>query len=80
MSKTTTAGGIFSPTKSRTESKADTTTTAALSILKAETDHRRSKTEKLRQARLAHEAKLAAQAPADPAPRLKRGQKAAAKA
>ena len=57
--------GIFAPRQSRQESKADTTTTVARSILQAETKARDAKTAKLRAARLAQEAE-AEPAPAKP--------------
>lgn len=45
---------LFRPSKA--ESKADTTTTAAKSIIAAETSEREAKTERLRKARLEREA------------------------
>ena len=48
--------GVFAPRPSRQESKADTTTSVARSILEAETKARDAKTAKLRALRLAREA------------------------
>lgn len=48
--------GIFKPTVSRAESKSDTTTQVARSILETETASREAKTKRLRQERLAKEA------------------------
>lgn len=67
--------GVFAPCPSRQESKADTTTSVARSILQAETKARDAKTAKLRALR------LAAEAVAEPAePKAKRPAKKAAKA
>lgn len=51
--------GVFKPKPTSSESKADTTTKTARSIISAEMAAREAKTERLRQARLTREAEAA---------------------
>lgn len=67
---------VFKPARSKSESKADTTTTAARAILGDEVAKREAKTAKLRAARLAMEEAQAAEAPA---PKPAKAKKPAAK-
>jgi hypothetical protein len=55
---------LFRPT--RTETKADTTTSVAQSIIASETSAREAKVERLRKARLEREAPAAPEAPSKP--------------
>ncbi len=65
-------GPIVGRKPSKQEAKADATTRAAREILDGEIARREAKTERLRLARLAKEAEIAAMpAPAKPAPRKK---------
>jgi len=59
--------GVFQPRASRQESKAETTTTAARTILDAEVKARDSKTARLRAMRMAQEAATPEPAPTKPA-------------
>lgn len=62
MAKSLEARGIFAPNPSRQDSKANTTTSVARSILEAETKQREAKTARLRELRL----KMEAEAPPPP--------------
>lgn len=64
-------------TPSRSESRAEITDRAAREIIQAETELRHAKTERLRAARLAHEAKVAEETAATEAARKPRTRKAA---
>lgn len=59
--------GMFKAPRSKAESKADSTDSAARSIINAEVASREAKTAKLREARLAREALELENAPAVPA-------------
>ena len=56
MTGTTTSHDLFRPTRTRSETMAETTDRSARAIIEAEAKHRESKTEKLRQARFNNEA------------------------
>jgi hypothetical protein len=68
MLKQTAGEGIFKPLGSKAESKASATDAASRQIIDAEVAQREAKTAKLREARLAMEARQAAEAQANPAP------------
>lgn len=61
---TSTQQNLLRPTRSKAETKADVTDYNARAIIGAEAEHRDAKTARLRQARLEHEANLAATPPA----------------
>jgi hypothetical protein len=67
MGEMITEQSLFKPKASKAETKADTTTNAARTIIDAEAEKREAKTARLRQARLDQEALAAEQAaPAKP--------------
>lgn len=66
---------MFQPKPTRTESKDDNTSRTAKAIINDEQAQRRAKTERLRQARLAQEATVAASEPAKPKARAKKAGK-----
>lgn len=63
MSRSITEHNLFKPKPSKAETKADITDNTARAIIGDEAARREAKTAKLRQARLEHEAKLAALPP-----------------
>lgn len=63
MPKTIEARGVFAPTPSRQDSKANTTTSVARAILETEVKQREAKTARLRELRL----KMEAETPPEPA-------------
>jgi hypothetical protein len=63
MAKSVEIRGVFGPNPSRQDSKANTTTNVARSILDAETKQREAKTARLRELRLKKEAEAEAAAP-----------------
>jgi hypothetical protein len=69
MAKTIEARGVFAPNPSRQDSKANTTSSVARSILEAEVKQREAKTARLRALRLKMEAEAAPPAPAKAAKR-----------
>ncbi|MGY6707306.1 MAG: hypothetical protein ACXIVF_03180 [Rhizobiaceae bacterium] len=73
MTTILTKDNLFRPTRSKAETKAQTTDNAARAIIDAEVDSREAKTERLRQARLKMEAEQAENLEAAPAkkPRAK---------
>ncbi len=75
MSNSTEARRIFAPAPSKQDSKANTTTSVARSILDAETKQREAKTARLRELRLKKEADAPA-AEAKPAKKPARAKKA----
>lgn len=66
-----TEAALFKPKPSKSESKADTTTSVARAILDEEVAKREAKTAKLRAARLAMEEKQAEEAPVKKAAKAK---------
>lgn len=80
MAKTIEARGVFSPTPSRQDSKAQTTNSVARSILETEVRQREAKTARLRALRLKMEAEAQPAAPKAAKPAKKRATKATAKA
>jgi hypothetical protein len=66
MAKPSMTSGLFAPLPNRAESKASTTDAAFRSIVSAEAAAREAKTERLRRARLKHEAET------EPAPAPKK--------
>ncbi|MBL8577044.1 MAG: hypothetical protein JNK47_07450 [Mesorhizobium sp.] len=67
MANSTEAKRIFAPAPSKQDSKANTTTSVARSILDAETKQREAKTARLRELRLKKEAEAAPAAEVKPA-------------
>ncbi len=67
MANSTEAKRIFAPTPSKQDSKANTTTSVARSILDAETKQREAKTARLRELRLKQEAEGTPSAEVKPA-------------
>jgi hypothetical protein len=61
MAKNIEARGVFAPNPSRQDSKANTTSSVARSILEAEVKQREAKTARLRELRLKKEAEAAPQ-------------------
>ena len=73
MPKTVTKDNLFAPSRSKAETKADITDSAARAIIEAERVRQDAKTARLREARLAMEAEAAAAEPtAQPKPRKRR--------
>lgn len=61
-----TKDNLFTPSRSKSETKAETTNQAARSIMEVEAKAREAKTARLREARLVHEAEQAALEPKAP--------------
>jgi len=76
MPKTIEARGVFAPTPSRQDSKANTTSTVARAILETEVKQREAKTARLRALRLKMEAEAPPPAPKAAKPARKRAVKA----
>ncbi len=68
MTGITPSHDLFRPTRTRSETKAETTDRSARAIIEAEAKHRESKTEKLRQARFKSEALKTISTLPDPKP------------
>ncbi|HEY6632077.1 MAG TPA: hypothetical protein VIZ90_11550 [Rhizobiaceae bacterium] len=79
MAKTVETRGVFAPTPSRQDSKANTTSSVARGILETEVKQREAKTARLRALRLKMEAEAPAPEPKAAKPAKKRATKAAAK-
>lgn len=76
MPKTIEARGVFAPTPSRQDSKANTTTSVARAILETEVKQREAKTARLRELRL----KMEAETQPEPVKATKPAKKRAVKA
>jgi hypothetical protein len=79
MPKTIEARGVFAPTPSRQDSKANTTTSVARAILDTEVKQREAKTARLRELRLQKEAETQPEPAKTEKPAKKRAAKATAK-